>query len=146
MKLNLSKICAGLLIAVIGFMAQPLHAQDAPPPGGGGPADLGGHMGFLTKEQRDQLRKARVAAFAADPDLQTQKQALDEQGKALHDNANATDADKQAFHDKKKAFDEALSAAELKQDPTLQPVLDEIKKHMQEMHHGGGGNPPPPAN
>ncbi len=129
-KIRFSKASAGLLVAVVGFMVLPLQAQDAAPSSGmvgdagSGSVNEHEHLAFLTQAQRDQLKTARDAALTANPDLSTQDVALKAQGKTLHDNMNASEADKQAFQDAKKPFEADLRVAELKIDPTLQPIFD----------------------
>ena len=117
-----------------------------PPPPGEGP---GGHhhMDFLTDAEKAELQKAREAAFAADPSLKTEEEAL----RADHKPGTPpSDADKEKF----KAFQDKLDAAEIAADPGVEPIIAKIKAH----HHGPGGPgghgddgappppPPPPAN
>jgi hypothetical protein len=135
-----------LLLSLGAILLSPslTKAQDdsstPPPPPGGGP---GGHhgMGFLTPAEKAELEKARAAAFAADPSLKTEQDAL----QASHQPGTPpSDADKEKF----KAFQDKLDAAEIAADPAVAPIIAKIKAH----HHGpggpggpgGDGTPPPP--
>jgi hypothetical protein len=100
------------------------------PPGG----HYGHGMGFLTDAQKEELKAAREAAFAADPSLKTEADAL----KAARESGTPpSDSDKANW----KAFQEKLNAAMIKADPNVAPILAEIKAH----HHSGSGSPPPSA-
>jgi hypothetical protein len=88
-------------------------------------------MSFLTDAQKQELKAAREAAFAADPSLKTEADAL----KASHQPGTPpSDADKANWQ----AFQEKLDAAMIASDPGVKAILDEIKAHR----HGG---PPPPS-
>jgi hypothetical protein len=103
-------------------------AQDQPtPPPPGAPAVQ------LTDDEKTQLKKDQDAVFAANPDLKTEHDDL-MQGRPTQD---ASDADKQAFHQKMMAFHHKMHDAILKVDPTAGPLL---AKADAAHHHG-----PPPA-
>jgi hypothetical protein len=103
------------------------------PPPGEGPGGHHDHMGFLTDAEKQELKAAHDAAIAADPSLKTEEDAL----KASHQPGTPpTDADKAAW----KAFHEKMSAAMIKADPNVAPILEKLKAHH---HHDGP--PPPPA-
>jgi hypothetical protein len=111
-------------------------AQDSttsPPPG----PPPGDHQrfGFLTDAQKQELKAAHDAAFAADPSLKTEQEAL----KASHQAGTPpTDADKANW----KAFQDKLDAAMIAADQNVAPIIAEIKAHR---HHDGPGGPPPPS-
>ncbi len=95
-----------------------------------------GDFAALTSDERTQLKKAKEAAFAADPSLETQKEALKAKFEAMKaQNSPMTDADKQALHEQAKTFHDNLRAAELKADPTLAPVLAKIDAAHPHHHH-----------
>lgn len=141
MKVNLSKVCACLFLAVASIMIQPLSAQDAPPapaaPSGGGEHHS---FKFLSPAENDQLKTAREAVFAANPDLKTEGEDLHKQMKALRDNPSATPEDKKALHEKMKDHEEAVRDAMLKVDPTLQPIFDKIAEHMKDHNKPASAN------
>jgi hypothetical protein len=117
-----------LLILTLGVaLACPSFAQaDDTTASPGGYHDRG--MGSLTDAQKKELKAAREAAFAADPSLKTEADAL----KASRESGTPpSDADKASW----KAFQEKLNAAMIKADPNVAPILALIKTH----HHGGSG-------
>jgi hypothetical protein len=105
-------------------------ADDSTPPPGGHHG-----MSFLTDDQKQELKSAREAAFAADPSLKTEADAL----KAAHEAGTPpSDTDKANW----KAFQDKLNAAMIKADPGVKAIIDEINAH----HHSGSGGPPPSSN
>jgi hypothetical protein len=118
-------------------------APSGPPPGGDGEKH---HMGFLTADERAELKKDHDAAAAANPDLAKQIEDVHTQMKAAHDNGEKPDA---SLFEKMKSLHDQMDAAMIKIDPNVEPILAKIKAH----HHGpggpggggaGGNTPPPP--
>jgi hypothetical protein len=116
------------------------NAPPPPPPGEGGP---GGHHWHsdLTDAEQAEFNKAQSAAFAADPSLKTEGDALHAKMKAAHESHTPpSDADKAEF----KAFREKMDAAMVKADPDVAPILEKMKKSHHHHDGPGGGAPPPP--
>ena len=128
MKNLLLILTLGAVLACPSFARADDSTNTPPPPGG----HYGHGMSFLTDAQKQEWKAAREAAFAADPSLKTEADAL----KAARESGTPpSDSDKANW----KAFQEKLDAAMIKADPNVAPILDEIKAH----HHGGPGGPPP---
>jgi hypothetical protein len=136
MKRILFLLTLGAILTCPSFVKAQDNSTNAPPSGpppGGFHHDHG--MGFLTDAQKQELKAARDAAFAADPSLKTEADAL----KASHQPGTPpSDADKANWQ----AFQEKLNEAMVKADPNVAPILAEIKAHH---HHGGPPPPPPPS-
>jgi hypothetical protein len=111
-------------------LAKAQDSTNAPPPG---PPPGGPHMDFLTDAEKQELHKAHDAAFAADPSLKIDQDALRE---SHQPGTPPTDAEKAQW----RAFHEKLNAAEIAADPNVGPIIAKIKAHG----HGGPGGPPPP--
>jgi len=115
-------------------------AQTAPTPSTTAPVCTAGgkhhHDSVLTADEKAQLKKARDAALAADPELKTEQDNLKQQFENLKsEGANATSDEKKALHVQARDFHSKLQAAELKIDPTLAPIFAKLKAAHQEKHH-----------
>lgn len=87
-------------------------------------------ISFLTPTQQEQYAKARAKALEDNPALKTDGETLMKQGKSVMTNGSA--ADKQGFIEKMNSHRQKLRQAMLKEDSTLQPIFDEIDKHISE--------------
>jgi len=86
----------------------------SPPPHHDGPPGGGHGMGGLTPEEHQKLHAAQQAAFAANPDLKDEQEALQKK----------------------------IDAATLKADPSVAPILAKIDA-FRKAHQGGPGGPSP---
>ena len=127
-KIFLLGIFAGILACPSTTKAHDDSSTSPPPPP---PPPHGGPMVGLTPDEKAELLKARQDAFAADPDLKTEQDAL----RASHQPGTPPTPDDLS---KMKAFHEELNAEMVKVDPEVAPILAKIKAH----HHGPGGPPP----
>jgi hypothetical protein len=90
----------------------------------------------LTAAEKAQLKKAKEAAFAADPSLASEKDELKQKWETMKaQDSTMSEADKQALHEQAKAFHQDLRAAELKADPTLAPVFAKLDAAHPHHHH-----------
>jgi hypothetical protein len=101
-------------------------------------------LSFLDTDDRNKYLDAKSKALVDNPDLKTDRDALITQRPAR----GASQDDRQAYMEKAKDYQEKLRDAMLKEDPTLQPIFDEIDKHMadlKEQRQKGAGGATPPA-
>jgi hypothetical protein len=122
-----SFLLAGFL-ALLTIGSHPLKAQTE----SGGGMRGGRMLSFLSAEDKAKFLAARQKAMADNPDLKAEGESLMKEGKAVHD-GTATPEDKQALLEKFMAYQQKLHDAMLKEDPTLQPIFDQIKQHMGQM-------------
>jgi Spy/CpxP family protein refolding chaperone len=143
-RLALAALALGIAGATATY-AQTPETTSTPPSCRGGTCDGGKHQHHgadLTADEKAQLKAAHEKAVAADPSLQTDQDNLKTQFEALK--AKGKDAapdDRKAAHEAGKAYFEKLQAAELKIDPTLQPVFDKLKASFKggwHHHHDDG--------
>ena len=92
------------------------------------------HDSVLTADERAQLKAARDKAFATDPSLQTDQASLKQQFETLKGEGKgvATQAQWQALHEQKHAFEVKLHAAEVAADGTVAPIIAKLEA----AHHG----------
>jgi hypothetical protein len=131
MKSSFFGLMVGVWLTVGTFL---LHAQtnaaatNAPAPQASRELGL---ISFLTPAQQEEYAKARAKALTDNPALKTDGEALMKQGQSVM--ATGTAADKQAFIEKMNSHRQKLRQAMLQEDATLQPIFDEIDKHISEM-------------
>ena len=137
------------MLAGVGAFSGMAWAQDtdgagAVPGGngaGGGGAERAHRLSFLSAQDRQHLMRVRHEAMAGDPELKSEQESLKQEWQALKaQGSNATAEDKKALRDQLRAHNEHLDAAMLKVDPTVQPILDQIKAHRSERFQQGGGD------
>jgi hypothetical protein len=101
-----------------------LHGQDAQPGGrrGGGPGGFRGGPGFdsLSQEEKDKLKAA------------SEKAQQDEKVKAAREKMEAAMKD----------FREAMQAAEVAADPSVEPILKKLQEAREKAEKEGGGRRP----
>lgn len=144
--------CAALATCLLGALST-VSAQTPPPGTPEPPAGEKKHgdkrMGFLTEDEKAELKKAHDAALASDPTLKAEGDDLMKQREAMKD---ATPDQRKALMEKAKAHEQKLHEAMLKTDPAVGPILDKMaarRKEMMEKRGGTEGQPgsqtPPPA-
>ena len=111
-------------------------ADDTTPPSDGG--KHWHHDSVLTADEHAQLKADFEKAFAADPSLKTEHDALKDQWKSAKDGSAD---DKQALHEKMHAFHDKLDAAVEKIDPSATALID--KEKAAHHHHDDA---PAPSN
>lgn len=95
-----------------------------------------GHgMKFLSEADRKHLAHVRREVLADNPQLKAEKESLRQERRAAKDGGSTSSAaDRHALHEKRHEYRKQMEAAMLQADPTIQPVLDQIKAHR---HHKG---------
>jgi hypothetical protein len=95
------------------------------------------HDPILTADEKAQVKKARDAALAADPSLQTERDSLKQQFETLKGQGKdgATKDQWQALREQRVAFEVKLHAAELAIDPTLAPIFAKVEAARKNWHH-----------
>jgi hypothetical protein len=124
----------GLALGTASVTATFAQTTDAPPTSSA--KGMHHHDSVLSADEKAQLKKARDAAFAADPSLQTEHDNLKQQFENLKGQGDsASKDDRKALHEQGRAFHEKLQAAELKIDPTLGPIFAKLEAARKDWHH-----------
>jgi hypothetical protein len=89
------------------------------------------HDSALTSDERAELKKDRDQVFDSNPDLKTEGKALWEQRKTMKD---ASDSDKQAFHEKWHAYHQKLETAIEGVDPNAAALIAKVKAAHHHHH------------
>ena len=132
--MNIRNILLTALLAGVSAFSGMAYAQDA-----GG---MGGHgrMGFLSAEDRQHLMRVRQQVLVANPDLKTEGESLmKEREYVKNKGTDATADDKQTLRNNFLAHSEKMEAAMVKVDPTVQPILEQVKAHMKERYEQKSG-------
>jgi Skp family chaperone for outer membrane proteins len=87
-------------------------------------------LSFLPQADQDRVVAAHTRALADDPKLKAQEDALREESKHLQE---ANSADRMAFMEKRRSYEQRVRQAMLKEDPTLGPILDQIDQRVSAM-------------
>jgi hypothetical protein len=123
-----SLLSASLLILVsLLFQPTAVHAQ----------ANRGGgaRLSYLSADDRVHLMKVRKQVLESQPDLKTEQESLEKEWKFVKG--------KETLRNNFQAHNEKMNAAMLQADPSIAPVLDQVKAHRQaqlEQHAGAGGS------
>jgi hypothetical protein len=132
-----SLLSASLLILVsLLFQPTAVHAQ----------ANRGGgaRLSYLSADDRVHLMKVRKQVLESQPDLKTEQESLEKEWKFVKGKGtDATPEDKETLRNNFQAHNEKMNAAMLQADPSIAPVLDQVKAHRQaqlEQHAGAGGS------
>lgn len=126
-----------LVLAFAGSLIS-LHAQ----------ADnQGGRLAFLSAQDRIHFLRVRKQVLESQPDLKTEQQSLERERKYVHDKgADATAEDKSTLRENFLAHNEKMQAAMEQADPSVSPILDQIKAHwtarFQDKASGGNDASP----
>jgi len=125
-----------MLIGVSAFSGM-AFAQDANGAGGRG------RLSFLSADDRQHLFRVRQQVLNDNPDLKTEQASLmKERAYVKNKGTDATADDKQTLRNNFLAHSEKMEAAMVKSDPTVQPIIDQIKARMQarfQQNSGGDG-------
>jgi hypothetical protein len=93
------------------------------------------HDSVLTADEQAELKKDREQVFTANPDLKTEGKDLWEQRKTMKD---ASEEDKQAFHEKMHAYKAKLDAAIEGVDSNAAALI--AKLDAAHHHHDAGSD------
>ena len=148
--MNIRNILLATVLAGVGAFSGMAFAQDAggdtaggagaATGGAGGRAERAQRLSFLSAEDRQHLMRVRRQAVEGDPQLKSEQENLKQEWQSLKaKGSSATPEDKETLRRDLRANNEQLEAAMLKIDPTIQPILDQIKAHRQERFQQGGG-------
>jgi hypothetical protein len=121
-----------LLAAVLGLCVMvPCRAQAA---------GAGGRLSFLNPVDRAHLLRVHRQVLAENPDLKSEQQSLmTERQEMKAQGSSLTPADRRAFREKVVAHSEKMDAAMRKDDPTVEPILEQVKAHARARRHPGQG-------
>ncbi len=84
-------------------------------------------LSFLPQADQDRVVAAHAKALADDPKLKAQEDALREESKHLQE---SNSADRMAFMEKRRSYEQKVRQAMLKEDPTLGPILGQIDQRV----------------
>ena len=127
-------------IALAFASALPALAQDQEGAAGGG-GDLG-----LSQADQAHFLKVRQEVLDNNPQLKQEQDSLEKERQFLKDKgSDASTDDRRTFWQNMKVHHENMSAAMLKQDPSIKPILDQIDQKMKErfrqrFQNGGNGS------
>jgi hypothetical protein len=93
------------------------------------------HDSVLTADEQAELKKDREQVFTSNPDLKSEGKDLWEQRKSMKD---ASEEDKQAFHEKWHAYKDKVDAAIEAIDSNAAPLIAKVKAAHH--HHDGGSD------
>jgi hypothetical protein len=148
--MNLRNILLATMLAGVGAFSGMALAQDTggDSAGTGGTASSGAGAGagaarahrlsFLSAEDRQHLMRVRRQAMEGDPALKSEQENLKQEWQKAR-GSDATPEDKQVLRKDLRAYNEQMDAAMLKIDPTIQPILDQMKAHRQARFQQGAG-------
>jgi hypothetical protein len=84
--------------------------------------------------------RVRHQVMTDNPDLKTEQESLRKERQDVRgQGAGASADDKKTLRNNFLAHNEKMTAAMLKADPSVQPILDKIKSHRQESFQPGAG-------
>jgi hypothetical protein len=123
-----------MLMGVSAFSGMAV-AQDAGGAGGHG------RLSFLSREDRQHLMRVRQQVLNDNPDLKTEQDSLTKEREYVKNKGtDATADDKQTLRNNFMAHSEKMEAAMVKADPTVQPIIDQIKEKMKDRFQNAGGD------
>ena len=107
-------------------------------------AGMRGRLDFLTADEKTHFVRVRRQVMADNPDLTTEQESLKKEWEYVRGKGtDATADEKETLRNNFLAHNEKMTAAMLKADPSVQPILDKVKAHMQErwqQHAGANGD------
>lgn len=139
MKINL--IFCTILLLTGGLSALPVSAQDAAAPSPAAAPERGHRLDFLAPAEKEQYLKDLKQVMDSNATLKAQGEALKADAQSMKGTTPTAD-EKKAFHEKRKAFDDALNQAIVQLDPSAKPIVDKIVAHHSEMKGGAPATPP----
>ena len=134
-----------ITLSAVGAFSGMAWAQDADAgqdtaAGPGSGAGMRGRLNFLTADEKAHLMRVHRQVMAENPDLKTEQESLQKEREYVHGKGtNATADDKGMLRDNFMAHNEKMTAAMVKDDPSVQPILDKVKAHMQKRFQDGAG-------
>jgi len=132
--MKIRNILLTAILAGVSAFSGMAFAQDAGGTGGRG------HLGFLSAEDRQHLMRVRQQVLNDNPDLKTEQESLmKEREYVKNKGTDATADDKQTLRNNFLAHSEKMEAAMVKVDPTVQPILEQVKAHMKERYEQKSG-------
>jgi hypothetical protein len=136
MKLR-SFLCAATLAAVGAFSGM-AWAQDTGSGQGTG-TGMRGRLDFLTADEKAHLLRVREQVMTQDPSLKTEGENLRKEWQDVHgQGADASAQDKETLRQNFKEHRDKVDADMIKSDPSVAPILEKVKDHMQERAQSGG--------
>jgi hypothetical protein len=126
-SLFLPTLLCALTFGLFGSLSLPAQT----PQGGG----LGARLAFLSAEDRARFLKVREQVLDGNPDLKAEQESLEKERQFVkNQGAQASQDDRKTLRKNTRAHFEKMNAAMLHADPSLSPVLDEIRAKMKERH------------
>jgi hypothetical protein len=132
-------------LSAVGAFSGMAWAQDAtsgPEAGSGQGAGAGlrGRLDFLSAEEKAHFLRVRHQVMTDNPDLKTEQESLTKEWQYVRGQGTGASADdKETLRNNFLAHNEKMTAAMVKADPSVQPILDKIKSHRQERFQAGAG-------
>ena len=122
-----------LVLGAVSTFSGLAWGQDAGAAAGAGGGGGRGALSFLSAEDRAHLMRVRQQVMAQNPDLKSeQDKMMAERKSAKSDGGDASTQDKGAMMKQMRDFHEKMDAAMIKDDPSVQPILEKVKDHMKE--------------
>jgi len=101
--------------------------------GAAGGAERGHRLDFLSREDKMHLLRVRRQVLQSDPSLKAEAESLRQDAQSVRNKgSDVTAEDKAALRHRLREHREKMDAAMVKADPTIQPVLDQIKAHLKQ--------------
>jgi hypothetical protein len=126
--LSLALGTAGVTATFAQTTPTPTPAPTTPP--------AGDHPSILTDDEKAELKKDHDAVFAANPDFQTQMDALKAKHEALKAQGDSASADdRKALHEQGKALRDQINAAIVKLDPAAAAIIAKLEAAHKDWHH-----------
>jgi hypothetical protein len=125
--MKIRNILLTAILAGVSAFSGMAYAQDAGGMGGHG------HLSFLSAEDRQHFMRVRQQVLNDNPDLKTEQESLmKEREYVKNKGTDATADDKKTLRNNFMAHSEKMEAAMVKDDPTVQPIIDQVKAKMKE--------------
>lgn len=122
-----TQLCS--LVAVLGFFGALACADRLPAQAGEGQ----GRLSFLSADDRAHLLKVREQVLASNPDLKTEQESLMKEREFVKGKgADASADDRKTLRENFMAHAEKMNTAMIKADPSVGPIIDQVKAKMKE--------------
>ncbi len=134
-------------LSAVGAVSGMAWAQDATTgqeigagQGQGAGSGLRGRLDFLSADEKAHFLRVRRQVMTDNPDLKAEQESLRKEWQSVRGKgADAPAEDKETLRNHFLAHNEKMTAAMLKADPSVQPILDKIKDHRQERFRQAAG-------